>query len=99
MQPVSAIALSGMSSATSRMGASAHNIANLATPGFRRELASQASQPSGGVSTRLDPAPAPGNAMEDDMVGMLAARNAFLANLAVFRTSDAMAGALLKTVA
>lgn len=29
------------------------------------------------------------------MVGLLEAKNSFLANLAVFRSSDAMAGALL----
>ena len=88
-----------MTAATSRLGASAHNIANLGTAGFRRERASQTSVDGGGVTTRLDPAPVPGSAMEDDLVGMLAARNSFLANLAVFRTADAMAGALLKTVA
>lgn len=95
MQSVSAIARSGMSAAQSSLGSAAHNIANLGTNGFRREQVSQVEQAEGGVATDRYQAPQPGHEPERDVVGQLAARNAFLANLAVFRTADAMAGSLL----
>ena len=99
MQSVSAIALSGMASATASLGVSGHNLANLGTAGFRRQIASPESLPSGGVAPRLGAAEVPGNALETDLVGLISAKHAFLANLAVFRTSDEMAGSLLKAVA
>ena len=95
MMSISAISLSGMNAAQTSLGASAHNIANLATGGFRRQLGAQATTSSDGVTTSLTQASEPGNAIEADMVGQLAAKNSFLANLAVFRTSDKMLGALL----
>jgi flagellar hook protein FlgE len=95
MQSVSAIAVSGMTSAVSSLGSSAHNLANLGTTGFNRELSSFESLPGGGVTARVERAPQSGNAIEADMVGLLAAKHSFLTNLAVFRASDAMAGVLL----
>ena len=95
MSSISAISLSGMNVAQTALDASAHNIANLATRGFRREQVAQATTSSGGVTATLTQASAPGNATETDMVGQLVAKNSFLANLAVFRTSDKMLGALL----
>ena len=85
MTSTSAIALSGMNAAQRQLQVHAHNIANLGTEGLRR------STPSG-------PAAVPGLAIETDLVGQLVAKNHFLANLAVFRTSDRMAGALLDAV-
>ncbi len=89
----SAIALSGMNAAQAGLQASAHNIANLGTDGFRRQRIEQSSRVSGGVS--LSQASEPRNSPETDMVGELQAKNAFLANLAVFKTSDRMLGSLL----
>jgi hypothetical protein len=40
-------------------------------------------------------ADAPGAALEVDVVSQLQAKHAFLANLAVFKSQDKMAGALL----
>jgi flagellar hook protein FlgE len=97
MRSVSAISLSGMSAAQTALGASAHNIANLATVGFRREQAVQASAASGGVTATLTPAAWEGGALERDLVDQAAARNLFRANLAVFKTGDSMLGALLDT--
>lgn len=99
MTPLASIALSGMTAATSRLGASAHNLANLGTAGFRRQIASTEPLPGGGAAPRLDRAAEPGPSLETDVVGLLSAKHAFLANLAVFRTSDEMTGALLDTVA
>ena len=95
MSSVSAIALSGMNAAQTGLQAGAHNIANLNTRNFRREQVLQSAQAEGGVSATLTQSTETGNALETDMVGQLQSKNAFLANLAVFRTSDRMTGTLL----
>jgi len=95
MGPVSSIALSGMNAAQASLGSSAHNIANLGTPAFRREEVQQRTAAAGGVSTTVTRAALPGNDLERDVVSQLSARNAFLANLAVFRTSNEMTSTLL----
>jgi flagellar hook protein FlgE len=95
MQPIAATALSGMNAATTHLGAAAHNVANLETAGFQRQIAANQTQADGGVQTQLMQAPDAGNALENDMVGLLTAKNAFLANLAVFRAHDQMAGSTL----
>jgi NitT/TauT family transport system substrate-binding protein len=46
----------------------------------------------------IDPASVDNVAQQFDMVGLLESKNSFLANLAVFRTGDRMAGALLDVV-
>jgi flagellar hook protein FlgE len=99
MQSVSTMALSGMAVATASLGVSGHNLANLGTAGFRRQIASPETLPSGGVTSRLNSAVEPGNAIETDLVGLVSAKHSFLANLAVFRTSAEMAGTLLDKVA
>jgi flagellar hook protein FlgE len=95
MSSLSAISLSGMNAAQAAMGSAAHNIANLETAGFRRQEVEQATTSGGGVGTTFSRAAAPGNAPLTDLVDMLTAKDAFLANLAVFRSSDRMAGTLL----
>jgi flagellar hook protein FlgE len=84
-----------MSVASVGLQASAHNIANLNTEGFRRLQLVQSAAPSGGVSASLSQASGPGNAPETDVVGLLQAKNSFLLNLAVFRTGDRMMGSLI----
>ena len=95
--PVVSISLSGMRAAQAALGASAHNIANLATPGLRREQVSQSTVVGGGVTAAVGRADAPGHAIEADMVNQLVARNRLVANLAVFSRGDQMLGALLDT--
>ena len=90
-----AIALSGMRAASQAMRSSAHNLANLQTPEFRRERVAYSTQPDGGVSASAYLAQEPGASMETDLVEQLQARNAFLANLAVFRTSSRVRGSLV----
>lgn len=99
MQSVSAIALSGMTTARASLAASGHNLANLGTAGVRRQVATAETLPEGGVTSRIDSAAEPWNAMETDLVGLLSAKHSFMANLAVFRTSGEMTGTLLDTVA
>ncbi|APW47743.1 flagellar basal body protein [Rhodoferax antarcticus] len=95
MTSLSAIALSGMNAAQTQLQATAHNVANLNTEGFTRQEVTLKAQSQGGVSASVTAASTPGSALETDVVAQLQAKNAFLANLAVFKTSDKMAGALL----
>jgi flagellar hook-associated protein FlgK len=95
MTSISSIALSGMAAAQTTLNSSAHNIANMNTSGFRRQEVIQKAQTGGGVSTTLTTASVEGSSLETDVVSQLQSKNAFLANLSVFKTSDKMAGALL----
>ena len=95
MTSLSNIALSGMNAAQTALDTSAHNVANLGTQGFRRQETVQAEQPGGGVRTSIRRADEPGESLETDLVAQLQAKNAFLANLKVFKTSSKMAGTLL----
>jgi len=95
MPSTASIALFGMSTALTALGSAAHNIANANTDGFRREQARPRTLEGGGVAVDVGRAETAGPALERDVVAQLAAKHAFLANLAVFRTSDAMAGSLL----
>jgi flagellar hook protein FlgE len=97
MSSVSAIALSGMNAANVSMDSAAHNIANLGTRDFRRQTAVQETSADGGVSSSVTRASQAGNAPEQDLVGLLQSKNAFLMNLSVFKTADAMMGSLLDT--
>lgn len=95
MTSISAIALSGMNAAKTQLQASANNVANMNTDRYTRQEVTLKAQSQGGVSASVAKASAPGSALETDVVTQLQAKNAFLANLAVFKTSDKMAGALL----
>lgn len=95
MSSASAISLSGMQAAQTALGVTAHNIANLSTAGFRRQGVVQTAAAQGGVQAAVTLATEPGTALEADVVNQLQAKHAFGANLAVFKASDEMAGALL----
>ena len=95
MASISSIALSGMNAAQTQLEASASNVANLATSGYRRQEAVQTAQAGGGVTTQIVRAQVAGSSLESDVVAQLQAKNSFLANLAVFKTSNTLMGALL----
>jgi len=95
MNPISATAQSGMQAATVRLGAAAHNIANLGTDGFHRQTVTQSPASGGGVSSQVRTEAQPGENLIADTVTQLEARTAFEANLDVLRTSDEMIGSLL----
>ena len=99
MAALSSIALSGLQAAQVQLQASASNIANLSTPNYKRQQVVQSAQPGGGVNTQVQSVDHAGPALEADVVDQLQAKNAFLANLAVFRTADKNAGALFKAKA
>ncbi len=95
MTSTASIALSGMNAAQVALRTRGHNIANLGTQDFRREQVLQSEAAAGGTTTSVVRAAEPGHALETDLVGQLQAKNAFLASLAVFKSSDRMAEALL----
>ena len=99
MNAVSSIALSGLQAAQTRIGSSAHNIANALTPNFRRQVVAQQSVPAGGVATTIQRAPVAGDALAEDLVALKLAQHMFGANLKVLRTHDRMLGTLLDTQA
>ena len=96
MSSALSIASSGMQAAQLRLGQSAHNVANLETPGFRRLGVEQQALPDGqGVQAQTRQARAPGAALESDAVEQMAASYAFKANAVVLRTASHMLGTLL----
>jgi flagellar hook protein FlgE len=97
MISTTSIALSGMQAAQTQLGAAGHNIANQGTVGFRRQTVQAQPAPTGGVQVSLGRASEPGTALEEDVVGLLQAKHAFMANLAVFKTQDRMMGSLIDT--
>ncbi|RFO98453.1 flagellar basal body rod protein [Rhodoferax lacus] len=99
MASIGSIALSGMNAAQTQLNASANNVANAQTEGYKRQEVLQTPQGEGGVSASVVASKQSGPALETDLVNQLQAKNAFLANLAVFKTGNAMAGALLDTKA
>jgi len=99
MSSISSIALSGMNAAQTQLNASASNVANAQTEGYQRRAVEQSPDANGGVSTQIVASSQTGPALEADLVNQLQAKNAFLANLAVFKTGNVVAGALLDTQA
>jgi flagellar hook protein FlgE len=95
MNSTSSIALSGMQTAQLLLDTSANNVANVSTPGYKRQEVVQSVQPQGGVTGTVRRSETEGPSLEADVISQLVAKNAFLANLSVFKTSDKMAGALL----
>ena len=94
MNSIVSISMSGMQAARTQLQAAAHNVANVPTAEFHREEVEQRAQPGGGVTASITRSESVGAALETDVVAQLQAKNAFLANLAVFKTADRMAGAL-----
>ena len=84
-----------MQSAMQRLGSASHNIANWGTVGFRREVASTATQAAGGVATSFMAATAPGDSLAEDVVAQRVALYEFKSNMQVFKTQQDMLGTLL----
>ena len=99
MSSIASIALSGLNAASSQLATAAHNIANAQTPGFRRQLVQQATQPEGGVVVSIGRAADAGDALAEDVVAQMAATYAFKANVLSLKTQDRMLGSLLDLTA
>ncbi len=87
--------VSGMQAAQARINVSAHNIANSQTKEFQRQEVIQQTIATGGVTAQIAKAAQAEVSLEKDLVDQLAAKNAFLANLQLFRTQEKMMGTLL----
>jgi flagellar hook-associated protein FlgK len=95
MSSINTIALSGMNAAQTALDASASNVANANTPGYKRLEVVNSPQSGGGVTATVRVSNQESASQEADAVSQLQAKNAFIANLAVFKTSNKLAGALL----
>jgi len=98
-----AIGLSGMRAAQRRLDSHAHNVANVQTPDFRRQVTTQTARPeTGGVDsqiTRETGVSAPFDRLADDLVGQRMSLYSFAANLRTVQAEDRMLGTLLDTTA
>ena len=109
MNPISAIALSGMSAASTRLAVSAQNVANASTASAR-SIVDQVEIAGGGTAAQISspassygpPSFGAGGADVDlaaEAVDQLSASLAFAANLAVLRMSNQMTKSLLDVMA
>jgi flagellar basal body rod protein FlgG len=95
MASLTSISLSGMSAAQTQLAVAAHNVANANTPNFKRQQVDLSAQPQGGVMAGVSNTATPGADLVTDVVSQLQAKHAFIANLAVFKTQNKLAGSLL----
>jgi flagellar hook protein FlgE len=99
MNSLSSIAQAGIGAALLRLDAAANNIANAATPGYRRQFVLQESEAGGGVAVSVGRVPGEGENLAEDLVQQMVAAYAFKANLHVIRTQHEMLGSLLDVTA
>ena len=92
MASISSIGSSGLQAAQLRLDASANNVANMNTPGYRREVVAQeeVAESAGVRATVQREQDAKGVALEQ-----VSATYAFKANLQTIKTQDEMMGSLL----
>jgi flagellar basal-body rod protein FlgC len=105
------VARSGLQASALRLAASAHNVANALTPGFRPVQVAAEERAEGGVEawpvpndpaleSRLDAAAlgfgaASGTDLATELVSQMAAAASYRASLATLRTADELTTALL----
>lgn len=99
MLNLASIAQSGLQVAQNRLGASAHNVANSQTDGFKRQTVQATAQAQGGVYITFSRAATEGADLNQEAVDQLSAKQSFAANLAVLKTADRVMGSLLDTKA
>lgn len=97
MASLSSIGNSGLQAAQLRLDASAHNVAHMNTPGYRRQVVEQQAVADGaGVrATVAREASEKGAALEQEAVEQMSATYAFKASLQVLKTQGQMMGTLL----
>ncbi|TWF54213.1 flagellar basal body protein [Neorhizobium alkalisoli] len=84
------ISVSGMQAQTTRLSATANNIANATTPGYARQTTNLSSVATGGVSATVTSSGDQGVDMLTEVTDMLGAKQAFAANAAAFETGADM---------
>ena len=95
MSPMSAIGLSGVQAASTRLDVAANNIANVQTEKFQRQVVNQQSQESGGVTTSVAQAQEIGPDLAQDLIEQKMASNTYRVNLRTIQTDQQMLGNLL----
>ena len=95
MSSISAIGVSGANAATTRMDVAAHNIANVQTEKFQRQVVNQQSQESGGVTTSVAQAQEIGPELAKDLIEQKMATYTYRANLRSIQADQQMMGSLL----
>lgn len=95
MKAITGIATSGLRAASSGLQATAHNLANLATPDATRQTMALSAQATGGVSSTVVDAPADPAAPIEDVAAMLTYKAMAGANLFVLKVADQTLGSLL----
>ena len=90
------IAVSGLQVESARLSVSAHNTANLNTPGFKADQVYPVALADGGVRVDVSSTGAPTDLVAE-VVQQITALVGYRANAAVLRTADEMLGTLLDT--
>ncbi|WP_022978908.1 flagellar basal body protein [Ideonella sp. B508-1] len=105
MSTLPTLASSGLAAAQARLDASANNIANVATPSYRREDVVQSTRATGGVDAslrQLDPQGDQGassSQLTQDVVNQQVALYNFQSQVLTLKTEGSMVGSLLDCTA
>ncbi len=86
MSPLMNISTSGMQAAQLRLNASANNVANSQTDGFRADRVQQQAQAGGGVTAQVEKLPTPGVNLLEERVEQMSASLTFKANAQMVKT-------------
>lgn len=84
------IALSGMLAETTRLSATASNVANAHTPDYQPLRVEQQATEGGGTVATVRPLVVTGVDMAEQMTDLVQATHGFAANMAVFETASDM---------
>jgi flagellar hook-associated protein FlgK len=95
MNITSTTALSGVQAATQRLNTAAHNIANVNTPDFQRQVVNLQTQEQAGVLTTIGKAEEIGAALAADLVEQMDAAAAYRANMRMIQADQQTTGSLL----
>lgn len=98
---VMSTALSGLNAAQATLSAAASNVANVSTPDYTPLKANTTAGPGGAIVTGFrpsGPAGLGGVALDQEMVSMVQAKNAYAASATLVRAADEMAADLLDVV-
>lgn len=96
MASIASIGSSGMQAAQLRLDASANNVANMNTPGYRRQVVAQEEAAgSAGVRASVERQTQEGVALEQEAVEQMSATYAFKASLQTVKVANELMGSLL----
>lgn len=91
--------VAGLTTSSQQIAASAHNLANAITPGFRPLRTDAVSGSDGSPRVEVRPAGEAGVDLAGEIVGQLGARTRFEASLRVIEAARELRGALVDLIA